>query len=149
MLFVGIDPGAGGGIAALDPDGQVALVTAMPATDADILGVLRDLQGRRQCRATVELVRASPQMGVVSAFSFGGCYRALKMALLATDIPFDEVVPFKWQTLLKCASKGDKNVTKRRAQELFPGVKITHAVADALLLAEYGRRQVRYVPDAH
>ena len=37
-------------------------------------------------------------------------------------------------------SKGDKNVTKRRAQELFPGARVTHAVADALLLAEYCRR---------
>ena len=37
-------------------------------------------------------------------------------------------------------SKGDKNVTKSRAQELFPELKITHAIADALLIAEYGRR---------
>jgi hypothetical protein len=37
-------------------------------------------------------------------------------------------------------SKGDKNVTKRRAQQLFPQLKVTHAIADALLIAEYGRR---------
>jgi len=35
---------------------------------------------------------------------------------------------------------GDKNVSKRRAQELFPEIKITHAIADALLIAEYARR---------
>jgi hypothetical protein len=38
-------------------------------------------------------------------------------------------------------SKGDKNVTKRKAQELFPSLKITHATADALLIAEYLRRK--------
>jgi hypothetical protein len=38
-------------------------------------------------------------------------------------------------------TKGDKNVSKRRAQELFPQLKVTHATADALLIAEYGRRQ--------
>jgi len=31
-------------------------------------------------------------------------------------------------------------VSKRKAQELFPAIKITHAIADALLIAEYGRR---------
>jgi hypothetical protein len=37
-------------------------------------------------------------------------------------------------------TKGDKNITKRKAQELFPEIKITHAIADSLLIAEYGRR---------
>jgi hypothetical protein len=37
-------------------------------------------------------------------------------------------------------SAGNKNVTKTRAAQLFPGVKMTHAIADALLIAEYGRR---------
>jgi hypothetical protein len=41
---------------------------------------------------------------------------------------------------MSCLTKGDKNVTKSRAQELFPEVKVTHAIADALLIAEYGRR---------
>ncbi len=47
----------------------------------------------------------------------------------------------RWQKEMGCLTKGDKNVTKRRAQELFPTLKITHAIADALLIAEYGRTQ--------
>jgi len=39
-----------------------------------------------------------------------------------------------------CLTKGDKNVSKRRAQELFPALKVTHAIADALLIAEFARR---------
>jgi hypothetical protein len=38
-------------------------------------------------------------------------------------------------------TKGDKNVSKRRAQELYPQLKITHSTADALLIATYGTRQ--------
>ena len=38
---------------------------------------------------------------------------------------------------------GDKNVTKRKAQELWPNIKITHAFADALLLGEFGRLFVK------
>ncbi len=37
-------------------------------------------------------------------------------------------------------SSAFENVTKARAAQLFPAVKMTHAVADALLIAEYGWR---------
>ena len=46
----------------------------------------------------------------------------------------------RWQKYLGCLTKGDKNVSKAKAQELFPDLKITHAIADSLLIAEYGRR---------
>jgi hypothetical protein len=36
-------------------------------------------------------------------------------------------------------TKGNKNITKQKAQELFPGIKVTHAIADALLIATYGK----------
>lgn len=39
-----------------------------------------------------------------------------------------------------CLTNGDKNITKQRAQQLFPSAKVTHKIADALLLAEYCRR---------
>jgi hypothetical protein len=83
---------------------------------------------------------ASPQMGVTSAFTFGKGYGGLLMLLTALDIPFDQITPRKWQTAMGCLSGGDKNVTKRRAQQLFPKLTITHAIADALLLAEFCRR---------
>jgi hypothetical protein len=62
------------------------------------------------------------------------------MALTAASIPFERVRPQAWQKALACMTKGDKNVSKRRAQELFPSMKITHAIADSLLIAEYNRR---------
>jgi len=140
MRYVGIDPGKGGGLAALDDEGRVVWVAAMPATERDLLDALGEL-GEHRSAAVIEFVRASPQMGVVSAWTFGVGYGGLRMALTATHIPFDEVVPRKWQDAMRCRTGGDKNISKRRAQELFPDVKkITHATADALLLAEYCRR---------
>jgi hypothetical protein len=41
---------------------------------------------------------------------------------------------------MQCLTKGDKNVSKAAAQRLWPKLKITHANADALLIAEYGRQ---------
>lgn len=49
--------------------------------------------------------------------------------------------PFRLPTQKKAGNTAKKNTHKARAQELFPGLKITHAVADALLIAEYGRRK--------
>jgi hypothetical protein len=138
MIYIGLDPGKGGGIAAVDDCGGVVGVVPMPETDQDILDSMLPYTVT-DTRACLEFVRSSPQMGVTSAFTFGRGYGGLRMALAALQIPYTEVLPAKWQQALGCRSKGDKNVTKRRAQELFPHVKVTHAVADALLIAEYCR----------
>lgn len=150
MTYYGIDPGVAGGVAALDEHGVVIFAGKMPETDRDIWDCLEtaggELGSRGPTRCVIERVnpgvfgRPGAKMGVVSAFTFGGGYRALKMALTGLRIPFDEVLPVKWQTIMSCRSKGDKNITKRRAQALFPGVKVTHAIADALLIAEFCRR---------
>ena len=140
MIFLGLDPGVAGGIAAVDAAGRVVFAVHMPATEADLLQTLQHQDQHRQARAVLERVSASPQMGVVSAFTFGKGYGGLRMALAATAIPFDEVSPIRWQNALGCRTGGDKNISKRRAEQLFPGYRITHACADALLLAEYCRR---------
>ena len=89
----------------------------------------------------VEVEIEEPQtMGVSSAFTFGRAVGLLYAFLTAAEIRFEEVAPVSWQTSLKCRTRGDKNVSKRKAQQLFPSLKITHGVADALLLAEYARR---------
>lgn len=150
-VHVGVDPGKAGGIAAVNGDGLLVLAEPMPETDADMWSLVCRLFSVSDglVTAVLERVSATPQMGVVSAFKFGQGVGAVRMALAAALIPFDEVSPQKWQTALGCRSGGDKNVTKRRAQELFPQAKVTHAVADALLIAEYGRRVAsgQLVPD--
>jgi len=59
---------------------------------------------------------------------------------MSTLTPIIDVSPVKWQSALSCLTKGKKNVTKARAQQWFPKIKVTHGIADALLIAEYGRR---------
>jgi Holliday junction resolvasome RuvABC endonuclease subunit len=141
MIYVGIDPGSNGGIAALDAPGNVVLTAKIPETAVGILDVLRSVTQLGPTRAVLEHVHTMPKQGIVSAFTFGQGFGALRMALAATEIPYDLVVPRKWQALLSIGvTHGDKNITKRRAQELFPSVKVTHAIADALLIAEACRR---------
>ena len=142
---LGVDPGANGGIAWIT-DGK-ACVEKMPDTLRDLWELIRDITNHprssldgRKYKAYIEAVSSSPQMGVVSSFSFGRGYGNLEMALTAAGIPFERVRPQVWQKALGCMTKGDKNVSKRKAQELFPDRKITHATADALLIAHYGTR---------
>lgn len=136
MIIIGIDPGKNGGIAWID-DGR-ACFEKIPATLRDLFELFESIRLGTHCRAFLEQVHSSPQMGVKSAFTFGNGFGHLEMALTAVRIPFERVRPQVWQKAMGCMSKGDKNVTKRRAQELFPELKITHATADALLIAQYG-----------
>ncbi len=145
-ITIGVDPGASGAIAWIDERGK-SCVEKMPDTLQDLWELIRDITNfprstidGRKYKAYIEQVSSSPQMGVVSAFSFGRGYGNLEMALTAAGIPFERVRPQVWQKALNCLTKGSKNVTKQRAQELFPNIKCTHAVSDALLIAEYGKR---------
>jgi hypothetical protein len=138
-LHIGIDPGLSGGVAFV-PESGTPWAHKMPETDRDLIDLLRDSINLFDARAVIELVHSSPQMGVKSAFTFGEGYGRLQMALTALGVPYERVRPAIWQKAMGCLTKGDKNVSKRRAQELFPTLKVTHAIADALLIGEYARR---------
>ncbi len=137
--IIGVDAGKNGGIAWIT-NGR-ACVEKMPDTLQDLWELFRDIASEGNCRAYLEQVHSSPQMGVKSAFTFGNGFGHLEMALTAAGIPFERVRPQVWQKAMGCMTKGDKNVSKRKAQELFPSMKVTHATADALLIASYGAKQ--------
>jgi crossover junction endodeoxyribonuclease RuvC len=143
--IIGIDPGKNGAIAWIT-DGKPC-VEKMPETLQDLWELICNIADknpastrRLDCKAYLEQVHSSPQMGVTSAFTFGNGFGQIEMALTAAGIPFERVRPQAWQKAMGCMTKGDKNVSKAKAQELFPEMKCTHATSDALLIAEYGRR---------
>jgi Holliday junction resolvasome RuvABC endonuclease subunit len=149
-LYIGIDSGGSGGISGLvdhtdlDPKMPIAVhfLKSKDATDKDVADWLHDICSGRtlSSKCVIEKVSSSPQMGVVSAFTFGRSYGFLQGCLAAEGIPYALVTPQKWQKAMGCMTKGDKNVSKAAAQRLYPKEKITHANADALLLATYCRR---------
>jgi crossover junction endodeoxyribonuclease RuvC len=138
-VYLGVDPGASGAIAALFPDGRAAWVK-LAETPADVAAFVRDQLVDHEAVAAVEKVGAMPRQGVASTFKFGWSAGFVEGLLVAYGVRFSHVTPAKWQAALSCRTGGDKNISKRRAQELWPAVKVTHAIADALLLAEYARR---------
>lgn len=153
IAHVGIDPGQSGGIAVLAVrDGLVTQATAhaMPDTDGDVCALLTDILTTATYTAVfvrLEQVHAMPKQGLASTAKFMRHFGMLQgvlqaVMMLAGDKPrqWDLVSPAKWQRALGCLSGGDKAVTKAKAQRLFPELRITHATADALLLAEYDRQ---------
>jgi hypothetical protein len=155
MIYIGADPGKGGAIAWCG-ERAIMQVANMPETDSElwrfiratVLGLYELDMPTPHCRAIIERVSAGgtrtgegkARMGVTSAFTFGQQVGRLHMAFTAAGIPYDIATPQRWQGALGCLTKGDKHVSKRRAEQLFPSVKVTLKNADALLIAEYCRR---------
>lgn len=141
MLVIGIDPGRNGGIAAVsvNADGtRCEVAHKIPMCPRELCEIATAF--RLADLAVIERVHSSPQMGVRSAFTFGEVYGRLVQSFVSAGIPLEYVTPQRWQRALGCLSGGDKNVTKSRAQALFPRLAVSHWSADALLLAEYGVR---------
>ncbi len=142
--YLGIDPGANGALVALGEggimEGFISIVPFSKNTEHDIVHLLQCLHPDIDMCCFIEKVHAMPKQGVSSTFKFGRNYGVMIGILTALGIPYREVTPQAWQRAMSCLSKGDKNCTKAAAQKLFPSVKVTHANADALLIAEYCRR---------
>jgi crossover junction endodeoxyribonuclease RuvC len=139
MIFIGVDPGRSGAIVALDENGKMVRVQRNDGTERDIFNSLCGFESA-DLFAIIERVHSMPRQGVSSSFKFGVSYGFLRGCLVGARIPFEERTPQQWQKVMGCMSHGDKNVTKQRAQQIFPSEKIIHQTADAFLIAEYCRR---------
>lgn len=135
MIFVGIDPGKSGAIAFYN--GKDAWAIKLSESAVDIYDAILEVTPEF---AMLEHVHSSPQMGVKSAFSFGESFGMCQTLLSASKVPYQLVRPQKWMKEMDCMTKGNKNVTKDYAQRMFPTIAVTHAIADALILAVYAQR---------
>lgn len=151
-VYLGIDPGASGGLAWVSASSSQAV--AMPKTERDVWdlfawkGANGQLIGAASF-AVIEAVHSFPGQGVASTFAFGRSYGFLRACLIAAEIPFEEVQPRVWQKVMGILKRDKdesktafKNRLKAKAQQLFPTEKVTLATSDALLLAEYCRRKI-------
>lgn len=137
--FLGIDPGKSGGLGFVPKSSEdKAFAYPIPESERDCADIIEEFR-HIIIAAAIENVHAMPKQGVSSTFTFGQSYGFLRGLLVAFKIPYTNPSSMAWQKDLNCRSKGDKNITKHKAQSLFPYLKITHATADALLLAEWTR----------
>lgn len=166
MQFMGIDPGKLGGIAVVDPEGHVVTVQPTPIVDGqkgrpeyDLPGILKALcfhaGAGPSAGVFVTVEKAQPMPPKMPGGSIANFHRGVgrgwEWMLCALGIPYQLVAPVTWQKAMHAGTPGED--TKQRsilaAQRLFPGVRLqrtercrlpSDGLAEALLLAEYGRR---------
>ena len=152
MIFAGLDPGVSGALAVIDDDGQLVTLADLPIirdgklafVDAPALvSLMIEARQGRAARIYVERVSAMPGQGVASTFSFGVGFGSLLAACRFVAMPLELVTPATWKRALGLSS--DKRASLGKARLLFPTAELHLAKhdgrAEALLIAEYGRRQ--------
>lgn len=162
MVILGIDPGASGGIALFSGKSMQAWPT--PDIDENIVNLIKKISFNiKPDLCIMEQVGGyvgKKQPGS-SMFNFGDINGFVRGVIKTLDIPVEMVTPQKWQKSFSIAprikgneSKGIKGETttewKKRllmkAQSLYPMTFKSllaghaYAIADAVLIAEYGRR---------
>ena len=166
MVYIGIDPGVTGAMAGIiTPAGAaptVQVVRDLPVitrtfgkgNELDVIELDRMLGWAQimQGDAFVILEQAAPmnkgaKPGVMSAWRSGELNGALRALLRLRGIRHHLVLPATWKRCMGLLGK-DKDASRSRAIEMFPACtehlarKKDHNRAEAILLAEYGRRMV-------
>ena len=145
--MIGIDPGWGGGLAVLRPEGLLEL-HKMPSTELGIWELLLTFQW--DAEAYIELVHAMPTNGCQGNFKLGQNWGALRAAMSSMNIGWTEVSPVVWMKRLQPLPRGNgkertarKAAIKEKMKANWPSHArlITNATADALAILEYGLEQ--------
>ena len=156
MIYIGIDPGKNGGIAVIGYENKLEQnkrkIDVYVYQDDILIKLVKDFAYFRnvlkeESICYLEQVHAMPKQGVSSTFNFGMNFGFIQGVLKAYGIPYELVTPQKWKKEFSCTS--DKNTSIEVCKRLFPGVNLKatercrkdhDGMAEALLIAEYGRR---------
>lgn len=149
---MGVDPGVEGGVSILGEDGHPVQLLPFHSkmTESELVllmtGAVILLRSLKSDICYFEKVGFIKGDGGKGAFTFGVVNGLLRGALIAQGVRPCYVAPMMWQSRLQCLSGGNKNVTKRKAIELYPNCpfKITHNTADALLIGRFGWERTRF-----
>ena len=137
--IIGIDPGATGAIAMIQP---MVEVWDMPATPHDLATLMRTFDANTT-RVYVEEVHSMPGQGVASTFKFGKGYGEIIGVLATLGLGYRAISPAVWKRAMGL-QRAEKADSRRKAQELYPTAPLSrvkdHGRAEALLIAEWGRR---------
>lgn len=153
MIYIGIDPGLGGGIGAVDDNGRFVCCESMPvltegnskSIDARaawlLVGDINSMSSYN-AKVAIEKVGAMPGQGVTSMFNFGRSYGAIIGVVSTFLIPRHDVPPQVWKRHHGLIGK-DKEASRGLAVKLFPAANLSkkkdHGMAEALLIAKWLR----------
>lgn len=155
MIFIGVDPGITGAIAAIDGNGDVLDVIDMPTMMSGsgkakvqkrvnataLLDILRTFcPAAENAFVLIEKAQAMRSQGVSSVFSFGHTAGVIEATVACCRFPYELVTAQRWKKHFGLSS--DKEQARARAIQLFPGMplgrKADHNRAESLLIARFG-----------
>jgi len=163
MIFIGIDNGLSGGLAAYDRDTGELRITPMPVigvktakgnkNEYDIQEIIRwfDQLPKGPQMVVLEKAQAFPGQGVVSMFSVGRGFGIMEGILASRKWPYTIVSPKTWQKRMfeGVAHSDTKQASALVAQRLFPDTrfvaterskKLHDGITDATMMAVYASR---------
>jgi hypothetical protein len=153
MILIGIDPGLSGALARLE-DGKLTLLEDLPTIrlasgrrvyNVQALALLlhRVTRGGQPLWVLLERQHPMPKQGVTSTFSIGYGAGLLEGILATLGVPYELVPAKSWRRVMLAGMPAGKASSLIVAARLYPQAEIGrhHGRADALLIAEYGRRQ--------
>jgi hypothetical protein len=145
-MLIAIDPGVNGGVAWTDPDGIVH-AEKMPETLPDLRQLIEDRLGERRpgdiLSAIVEKTGTYvPGNSGPAAATFARHCGAIEGLLCGLRVPFSQVAPGVWMKAVCGVLPKEKKDRKKAIQEqigrLYPHIRVTLSVADALGILTYG-----------
>ena len=160
-LYIGVDPGLTGAIAAIDHNGKLVTVKDLPTMPTggkntkvklqiDPAALRDDLKfifsHGDNYTAAIERVTAMPGQGVAGVFSLGDTYGAVRSVFAVLSVSSAFPTPAVWKRAMGLNS--DKERSRAMAVKLFPesarflSRKKDHNRAEAILLCEWLRRKV-------
>jgi hypothetical protein len=154
MIYIGIDPGLSGAVATISgtdvklydtPTAETGKGTKRDYLIANMSSILYKIYEDSFC--VLEAVHSMPKQGVASSFSFGRGLGIWEGILSAHNIPYAKVAPQTWKkAMIADMPRDNKDSSRIAATRLFPNAvdmlsrKKDDGRAEALLMAEYGRR---------
>ena len=145
MYVIGVDPGKTGAAATI-MDGELIKVVPFNG-DIELCRAIGEGPYSGGATYFIERVTASPNMGVVGAFTFGRWAEAVEGAARFTRNEVHMVRPAVWQNTIGVFSAGNKTTLYEFAKTKFPVAHklkmFNKATSDAVLIAYYGWRYMR------
>lgn len=161
-IIAGIDPGINGAFSLLDTENASLTIHDMPYFEyttvrtkkkIDPYTITKILKSCKVSSIMLEEIASSPQMGVVSAFSFGEGNGIILGVAAALEIPVTLVKPSQWKKTLRVPA--DKRAAVQRAAQLFPAATrafsgprggVFDGRAESALLALLGALEISSAP---
>ena len=150
QFIIGIDPGKDGGIAVLKRTGEIVAIVKMPLDSASQVETskINLYSETNESFCFLEKAFCMPKQGATSTFTCGLNYGKLLATIEFYKVPYEVISAQKWKKYFGLLKK-DKRASVAIACKLFPKEKelfytprgrMLDGLAEAVLIAEYGRR---------